>query len=85
MTQVAETGPSRTDTPAPGRISHHIGGRLVAGTSGREGAVYDPATGRYSLDVLGAVRGARLATTLALLVGFLLLRAREHYWRGPRA
>jgi malonate-semialdehyde dehydrogenase (acetylating) / methylmalonate-semialdehyde dehydrogenase len=48
MTQVAETGPSRTDTPHPGRVSHHIGGRVVAGSSGREGSVYDPATGRVA-------------------------------------
>ena len=45
MTQVAEPGSARSDGAAPGRISHWIGGRFVAGTSGREGPVFDPATG----------------------------------------
>ena len=48
MTQVAEPGARATQTPAPGRVSHWIGGRLVAGTSGREGPVYDPATGQLT-------------------------------------
>ena len=48
MTQVAEPGAVRTDAAAPGRVSHWIGGRSVAGTSGREGPVYDPATGRLA-------------------------------------
>src|SRR6266705_7021379 len=30
------------------RISHWIGGRLVAGESGRSGPVYNPATGRQT-------------------------------------
>jgi malonate-semialdehyde dehydrogenase (acetylating)/methylmalonate-semialdehyde dehydrogenase len=51
MTQVAEPGAPRTATPAPGRVSHWIGGRIVAGTSGREGAVYDPATGTLTRHV----------------------------------
>src|SRR6476469_4444500 len=33
------------------RISHWIGGRLVAGESGRSGAVFNPATGRQSGEV----------------------------------
>src|SRR5438132_13163490 len=33
------------------RISHWIGGRLVAGTSGRSGPVYNPATGRQTGEV----------------------------------
>jgi malonate-semialdehyde dehydrogenase (acetylating)/methylmalonate-semialdehyde dehydrogenase len=49
MTQVAEPEIS-TDAPS-GRVSHWIGGRLVAGTSGREGDVYDPATGRLTKNV----------------------------------
>ncbi len=68
MTQVAEPGAVRTDSPAPGRVSHWINGRTVAGTSGREGAVYDPATGRLtrhvdfaSADELGAAVGAAKA------------------------
>jgi malonate-semialdehyde dehydrogenase (acetylating)/methylmalonate-semialdehyde dehydrogenase len=32
-------------SPAPFRLGHFIAGRAVAGTSGREGAVYNPATG----------------------------------------
>jgi malonate-semialdehyde dehydrogenase (acetylating) / methylmalonate-semialdehyde dehydrogenase len=51
MTQVAEPGTARTATPPPGRVSHWIGGRIVAGTSGREGAVYDPATGTLTRHV----------------------------------
>jgi malonate-semialdehyde dehydrogenase (acetylating) / methylmalonate-semialdehyde dehydrogenase len=43
MTQVAE--PETPASATPGRVSHWIGGRLVAGTSGRQGDVYDPATG----------------------------------------
>ena len=46
MTQVATPGSSRQDAPQSGeRVHHWIGGRLVAGTSGRVGPVYDPATG----------------------------------------
>ena len=33
------------------QITHWIGGRAVAGTSGRSGAVYNPATGRQSGEV----------------------------------
>ena len=51
MTQVAEPGTARTDGPTPDRVSHWIGGAIVAGTSGREGPVYDPATGRHREDV----------------------------------
>ena len=45
MTQVAEPGTPHAHIPTPGRVSHWIAGRSVAGTSGREGPVYDPATG----------------------------------------
>jgi malonate-semialdehyde dehydrogenase (acetylating) / methylmalonate-semialdehyde dehydrogenase len=46
MTQVADpTTTAPTPSGSPGRISHWIGGAVVAGTSGREGPVYDPATG----------------------------------------
>ena len=45
MTQVAEPGSQHADAPSPGRVSHWIGGAIVTGTSGREGPVYDPATG----------------------------------------
>ena len=33
------------------RVSHWIGGRLVAGTSGRSGPVYNPATGTLAREV----------------------------------
>jgi malonate-semialdehyde dehydrogenase (acetylating) / methylmalonate-semialdehyde dehydrogenase len=33
------------------QISHWIGGRSVAGTSGRSGPVYNPATGQQSGEV----------------------------------
>ncbi len=36
------------EAPAATRISHWIGGRSVEGTSGRSGAVYNPATGRQT-------------------------------------
>jgi malonate-semialdehyde dehydrogenase (acetylating) / methylmalonate-semialdehyde dehydrogenase len=68
MTQVAEPGSARTDAPSPGRVSHWIGGALVAGTSGREGPVYDPATGTLtrhvdlaSIDEVGAAVAAAKA------------------------
>ena len=49
MTQIAER-PIETAAPGVelGRISHWIGGRIVEGTSGRRGPVYDPATGRQA-------------------------------------
>jgi len=49
MTQVAE--PSSSHAEAPGSlpsIGHWIGGQVVAGTSGRRGPVFDPATGRQT-------------------------------------
>ncbi len=69
MTQVAEPGALATPSPAPGRLSHWIGGQLVAGTSGRDGPVYDPATGRLArhvdfasdAEVAAAVAAARSA------------------------
>jgi malonate-semialdehyde dehydrogenase (acetylating)/methylmalonate-semialdehyde dehydrogenase len=51
MTQVAEPAVARSDAAAPERINHWIGGRSVAGTSGREGPVYDPATGQVARHV----------------------------------
>ena len=51
MTQVAEPGSARSDAPTPARVSHWIGGRFVAGTSGREGPVFDPATGQLTKHV----------------------------------
>jgi malonate-semialdehyde dehydrogenase (acetylating)/methylmalonate-semialdehyde dehydrogenase len=49
MTQVAE--PDISPTAAPGRVSHWINGQSVQGASGREGAVYDPATGMLTRHV----------------------------------
>ena len=49
MTQVAE--PEISKTSPPGRVSHWIDGRFVPGTSGREGPVYDPATGTLTRHV----------------------------------
>jgi len=40
-----QTAPADADL---GRVSHWIGGRIVEGSSGRHGPVYDPATGRQA-------------------------------------
>src|SRR6266545_968778 len=46
MTQVAEPRDKvGEDNPTPQRISHWIGGAVVAGTSGRSGPVFNPASG----------------------------------------
>src|SRR5512132_1322719 len=49
MTEIAAP-PLETAEPGAelGRVPHWIGGRLVDGTSGRHGPVYDPATGRQA-------------------------------------
>jgi malonate-semialdehyde dehydrogenase (acetylating)/methylmalonate-semialdehyde dehydrogenase len=70
MTQVVE--PRTGGKPAAQRIDrvhHWIGGQRAAGTSGRHGPVYDPATGRLAREVDfasveevdAAVRAARVA------------------------
>jgi malonate-semialdehyde dehydrogenase (acetylating) / methylmalonate-semialdehyde dehydrogenase len=52
MTQVAEPGSSRPEaTTETERVHHWIGGRSVAGTSGRSGPVYNPATGAIAREV----------------------------------
>jgi len=58
MTQVAEPGSAagaaqgrKADGTATGRVHHWIGGRIVEGTSGRRGAVYNPATGQVAREV----------------------------------
>jgi malonate-semialdehyde dehydrogenase (acetylating) / methylmalonate-semialdehyde dehydrogenase len=68
MTQVAEPSTPTAAAAPPGRVSHWIGGHLVAGTSGREGPVYDPATGQLtrhvdfaSVDEVGAAVAAAKA------------------------
>ena len=47
-----------------GRVSHWINGRIVEGTSGRHGAVYNPATGIGQLMVDAA--SAKSATKTML-------------------
>jgi malonate-semialdehyde dehydrogenase (acetylating)/methylmalonate-semialdehyde dehydrogenase len=70
MTQVAEPQAMGAGSPpASARVHHWIGGRIVEGTSGRRGPVYDPATGQLARevdfastdDVDAAVRAAREA------------------------
>ena len=50
MTEVA-TAPGGRDTSELTQIGHWIGGRPVAGTSGRTGPVYNPATGEQTKEV----------------------------------
>ncbi|HEX6700603.1 MAG TPA: CoA-acylating methylmalonate-semialdehyde dehydrogenase, partial [Gaiellaceae bacterium] len=50
MTEVAEA-PRRAETEEIARINHWIGGRRVAGRSGRSGPVYNPAMGRQTGEV----------------------------------
>src|SRR6266545_2713199 len=51
MTQVATPGVAVSDAPTQERVHHWIGGRTVVGTSGRDGPVYDPATGQVTRHV----------------------------------
>ncbi|MDP8904976.1 MAG: CoA-acylating methylmalonate-semialdehyde dehydrogenase [Chloroflexota bacterium] len=49
MTEIAERRRGAIEpTTEQGRISHWINGRIVEGTSGRRGPVYDPATGHQT-------------------------------------
>ena len=50
MTEVAEA-PAAASSGEIKRISHWIGGKLVEGTSGRSGPVFNPATGVQTGDV----------------------------------
>jgi malonate-semialdehyde dehydrogenase (acetylating)/methylmalonate-semialdehyde dehydrogenase len=50
MTQIAEPTPASAP-PTRERVNHWIGGRRVAGTSGRTGPVYNPATGEVAREV----------------------------------
>jgi malonate-semialdehyde dehydrogenase (acetylating)/methylmalonate-semialdehyde dehydrogenase len=67
MTQVAQ--PPTASVEKSARISHWIGGARIAGTSGRSGPVYDPASGEVArevdfasaAEVDDAVRAARAA------------------------
>jgi len=51
MTQVAEPRSAGGDARLGEPVNHWIGGRRVAGTSGRRGPVYNPATGRLAREV----------------------------------
>ena len=53
MTQVAEPQAARgqASDERGTRVSHWIGGRILAGTSGRSGPVFDPAAGRQAREV----------------------------------
>jgi malonate-semialdehyde dehydrogenase (acetylating)/methylmalonate-semialdehyde dehydrogenase len=73
MTQVAE--PEISPTAAPGRVSHWINGRYVRGTSGREGAVYDPATGTLTRHVDFASTEEVAAAVAAAKAAFPVWRA----------
>jgi malonate-semialdehyde dehydrogenase (acetylating)/methylmalonate-semialdehyde dehydrogenase len=50
MTQVAEPQSASADATAE-TVNHWIGGQRVAGTSGRRGPVYNPATGQLAREV----------------------------------
>ncbi|MBI3747117.1 MAG: CoA-acylating methylmalonate-semialdehyde dehydrogenase [Chloroflexi bacterium] len=50
MTQIAEPETARTAASSE-TVHHWIGGRRVAGTSGRRGSVFDPATGALAREV----------------------------------
>jgi malonate-semialdehyde dehydrogenase (acetylating)/methylmalonate-semialdehyde dehydrogenase len=79
MTQVAEPGSVRAEVggtgsgSAVGHVHHWIGGRIVEGTSGRRGPVYDPATGRIAREVDFATAdevGAAVAAAKAAFPGW---------------
>ncbi len=75
MTQVAEPGVAPSDAPTTQRVNHWIGGRHVAGTSGREGPVYDPATGQVKRHVDFASAGEVGAAVAAAKSAFPAWRA----------
>jgi malonate-semialdehyde dehydrogenase (acetylating)/methylmalonate-semialdehyde dehydrogenase len=72
MTQVAEPQAGSAGA-AVERVHHWIGGRSVAGTSGRSGPVYNPATGRLAREVDFATAkelGAAVAAARAAFPGW---------------
>jgi malonate-semialdehyde dehydrogenase (acetylating)/methylmalonate-semialdehyde dehydrogenase len=75
MTQVAEPGQVREAVPEIGTINHWIGGRVVAGMSGREGPVYDPATGAVTKHVAFASTDEVGAAVAAAKAAFPAWRA----------
>ncbi len=74
MTEIAERA-AGGPTHELGRVSHWIGGRLVEGTSGRRGPVYDPATGRQAKEVDLASAEEVDAAVAAAAVAFPAWRA----------
>jgi malonate-semialdehyde dehydrogenase (acetylating)/methylmalonate-semialdehyde dehydrogenase len=80
MTQVAEPRSGAAPAPADGsdsgasgQVHHWIGGRIVEGTSGRRGPVYDPATGKIAREVDFATAdevGAAVAAAKAAFPGW---------------
>ena len=75
MTQVAEPGTARSDTASTDRVSHWIDGRFVPGMSGREGPVYDPATGQVA-------RYVDFASVDEVAIGVAAARAAFPAWRA---
>jgi len=51
MTQIAEPSAAVASPTSEAVVGHWIGGRLVPGTSGRRGPVYNPATGQLAREV----------------------------------
>ncbi len=77
MTELAERPPATTENGAPtmGHVHHWIGGRIVEGSSGRVGKVYDPATGRQTKEVDFASSDEVDAAVHAALAAFPAWRA----------
>src|SRR5205085_10205552 len=77
MTQTADPAPIQSSSPDVelGRVSHWINGRIVEGTSGRTGPVYDPATGRQAKRVDFASTGEVDAAVAAAAAAFPAWRA----------
>jgi malonate-semialdehyde dehydrogenase (acetylating)/methylmalonate-semialdehyde dehydrogenase len=51
MTRLAQPPKAEAESRSTERVNHWIGGRRVAGTSGRRGPVYNPATGELAREV----------------------------------
>ena len=90
MTDVVEA-PERVDERGLKRISHWIGGRSVAGESGRSGPVYNPALGVQtgevdfaSVEEVGRAVAAAKAGVRELARG-LAVEAHGHHVPGSRA
>ncbi|HEX5240828.1 MAG TPA: CoA-acylating methylmalonate-semialdehyde dehydrogenase [Candidatus Limnocylindrales bacterium] len=75
MTQVAAPPTDRPEPALGAPVGHWIGGRRVAGTSGRRGPVFDPATGRLAREVDFASVGEVDAAVAAAKAAFPSWRA----------